>query len=133
MTGSNRLSREVALATLGLSPETFKRIEQAGDLAAESDGLYDAMRVAAAAVRFGIDRAEIADRTVASVASALSAVRPALERLADLPARAELEGEAHHRAMVEVAAFFTAFAAAMNSASAALAEHEAERPPDAEP
>ena len=109
---------------LGLAPETFARIEQATDLLAGPDGLYDAMGIAAAAVRFGVDRGEAADRTVGSVASALSAVRPALERLADLPARAELEGEAHHRAMVEVAAFFTAFAEAMNSASAALAEHD---------
>ena len=123
MTGSNRLTREEACATLGLSPEAFARIEQTGDLATEADGLYDAMHVAAAAVRFGLARSEAADRTVGSVAAALSAVRPALERLADLPARAELDGEAHHRAMVEVAAFFTAFAEAMNSASAALAEH----------
>jgi hypothetical protein len=125
MTGSNRLSREEACAMLGLAPEAFARIEQATKLAPESNGLYDVMRVAGAAVRFGLDRGEAADRTVASVASALGAVRPALERLADLPARAGLEGEAHHRAMVEVAAFFTAFAEAMNSASAALAEHEA--------
>jgi hypothetical protein len=124
MTQSNRISREEACATLGLAPEAFARIEQAGDLAPEADGLYEAMRVAAAVVRFGTGRAEMADRKVASVASALSAVRPALERLADLPARAALEGEAHHRAMVEVAAFFTAFAGAMTRASAAIAEDD---------
>jgi hypothetical protein len=124
MTGSNRLSREQACATLGLTQEIFARIEQADDLAPEADGLYDAMRIATAAVRFGLGRGDIADRKIASVASALTAVRPALERLADLPARAGLEGEAHHRAMVEVATFFTAFADAMNSASAVLADDE---------
>ena len=124
MTKSNRLSRDQACATLGLTPEIFARIEQTDDLAPEADGLYDGLRVAAAAVRFGLGRGDVADRKIASVASALTAVRPALERLADLPARAALDGEARHRAMVEVAAFFTAFAQAMNSASAALVEDD---------
>ena len=124
MTGSKRLNREEACAALGLPPEIFARIEQADELRPDADDLYDPMRIAAAAVRFALGRAEVADGKVASVASMLSTVRPALERLADLPARAGLDGEAHHRAMVEVAAFFTAFAEAMNSASAVLVEDE---------
>jgi hypothetical protein len=47
-------------------------------------------------------------------------VKPALERLAGLADRAGLSDDAHHRAMVEVAAFFTAFAGVMNRATAAL-------------
>ena len=128
MTGSKRLSRGDACTALGLSPDAFARIAQAGNLVPEADGTYDPVRIAAAAVRFGLARGESADRKVASVAAALSAVRPALERLADLPARARLDGEAHQRAMVEVAAFFTAFAGAMNSASAALVEDESGEP-----
>ena len=121
-----RLTREAAWEALGVSPETLARIEQAGGLAADADGLFDPLALAAAAARFGVARSEAADRKVASVAAALSEVRPALERLAGLPGRAGLEGESHDKAMAEVAAFFTAFAEAMNRATAALtAEDEA--------
>jgi len=119
-----RLSREEVCERLGLSPETLARIEQTEGLAAEADGLYDFSSIAAAAVRFGLGRSEAADRKIASVAAALKEVRPALERLADLPARAGLEGKGHDQAMIEVAAFFTAFAEAMNRATAALTAEE---------
>jgi hypothetical protein len=52
-------------------------------------------------------------------------VKPALERLATLADRAGLSGDAHGRAMVEVAAFFTAFAEVMNRATATLQADEA--------
>ena len=123
---TNRLTREAACEALGVSPETLAQIERAGGLAADAQGSFDPLALAAAAVRFGLARSEAAERKIASVAAALSEVRPALERLADLPSRAGLEGEAHDKAMIEVAAFFTAFAEAMNRATAALtAEEEA--------
>jgi hypothetical protein len=115
-----RLSREDACEALGLTPESFSLIERASDLKADADGRFDPIAFAAAAVGFGLARSDVADRKVASVASALSAVRPALERLADLPARAGLDGKARDDAMVEVAAFFTAFAEAMNRATEIL-------------
>ena len=115
-----RLTREEACQALGLSPEAFALLESAGDLAGDADGRFDPLAVAAAAVRFGLGRSEAADRKVASVAAALSEVKPALERLANLPARAGLAGEDHDKAMIEIAAFFTAFAEAMNRATAAL-------------
>ena len=128
---TNRLSLEAACEALGVSPETLAQIEHAGDLAADAQGI-DPLALAAAAVRFGLARSEAAERKIASVAAALSEVRPALERLADLPGRAGLEGEAHDKAMIEVAAFFTAFAEAMNRATAALtAEEEAGQEPAA--
>jgi hypothetical protein len=118
------LTREAACEALGIPPETLAKIERAGGLAADADGAVDPLALAAAAVRFGLARSEAAERKVQSVASALSEVRPALERLADLPARAGLEGEAHNKTMIEVAAFFTAFADAMNRATAALSAEE---------
>ena len=84
----------------------------------------------AAAARHGEDRLEAADRRVAAVAAAISDVKPALERLAGLADRAELKGADHDRAMIEVAAFFNAFAQAMSRATAALNEDE---PPPAPP
>ena len=127
---TNRLTREAACEALGVSPETLAQIERAGGLAANPEGFFEPLALAAAAVRFGLARSEVAERKVASVAAALSEVRPALERLADLPGRAGLEGEAHDKTMIEVAAFFTAFAEAMNRATAALtAEEEAGREP----
>ena len=117
---TTRLSREAACEALGVSPEILARIERAGDLTPDANGLLDPLALAAAAVRFGLARSQAADRKVESVAAALSQVRPALERLADLPGRAGLEGGAHDDAMIEVAAFFTAFAEAMNRATAAL-------------
>ena len=116
---TNRLSREAASEALGVSSETLADIERAGGLASDAEGI-DPLALAAAAVRFGLARSEAAERKIASVAAALSEVRPALERLADLPGRAGLEGEGHDKAMIEVAAFFTAFAEAMNRATAAL-------------
>jgi transcriptional regulator with XRE-family HTH domain len=124
---THRLTREAACEALGVSPETLARIERAGGLGAGSDRV-DPLALAAAAVRFGLAQSEAADRKVASVAASLSEVRPALERLADLPGRAGLEGEGHDNAMIEVAAFFTAFAEAMNRATAILTEDDGPGP-----
>ncbi len=125
-TSKGRLSRERLIAELSLGPDILARIERAGGLAADAEGLFDPLAVAAAAIRFGAARADAADRKVESVAAALAEVRPALERLADLPGRAGLEGEAHDMAMIEVAAFFTAFADAMNRATAVLTANDEE-------
>ena len=114
-----RLSREDVEAALGLAPETVERLEKGGAFSADARSLYDPLAVAAAASE-GERRAAAADRRLAAVAAAISDVKPALERLAGLAGHARLEGEAHDRAMVELAAFFTAFAAAMNRATAAL-------------
>ena len=121
---TNRLTREAACEALGVSPEALAQIEHAGGLSADAEDRLDPIALAAAAVRFGLARSDVAERKIASVAAALSEVRPALERLADLPGRAGLEGEAHDKAMIEVAAFFTAFAEAMNRATAALTASE---------
>jgi hypothetical protein len=115
----DRLSREAVCEALGVAPDTLALIERAGGIAADADGL-EPLALAGAAVRFGVARSNAADRKVESVAKALAEVRPALERLADLPGRAELQGDDHHKATVEIAAFFTAFAQAMNRATAAL-------------
>jgi hypothetical protein len=125
-TSKGRLSRERLIAELGLAPDILARIERASGVAADAEGLFDPLAVAGAAIRFGAARADAADRKVESVAAALAAVRPALERLADLPGRAGLEGEAHDKAMIEVAAFFTAFADAMNRATAVLTANDEE-------
>jgi hypothetical protein len=125
-TSDSRLSRETLIEALGLSPDVFARIERAGGLAADAKGSYDPLAFAAAAVRFGAARSAAADRKVESVAAALGEVRPALERLADLPGRAGLEGEDHDKTMIEIAAFFTAFAEAMNRATAVLTADEDE-------
>ena len=118
---TTRLTREAACDALGVSPDMLARIERASGLNGEA---LEPLALAAAAARFGVARSEAADRKVESVAAALGQVRPALERLADLPGRAGLEGEAHDQAMIEVAAFFTAFAEAMNRATAALSAEE---------
>lgn len=120
------LTREAACEALGVSPEVLARIERAGDLVADANGSFDPLAIAAAAVRFGLARSQAADRKVESVGAALSEVRPALERLADLPGRAGLEGKAHEQAMVEISAFFNAFAGAMNRATAALTAEDDE-------
>ena len=126
---TTRLTREAAGEALGISPDTLARIERAGGLDQDAEGI-DPLALAAAAIRFGLAQSDAADRKVASVAASLSEVRPALERLADLPSRAGLEGEGHDKAMIEVAAFFTAFAEAMNRATAVLtADEEAGREP----
>jgi hypothetical protein len=114
------LTREAASEALGVSAEDLREIERAGGLAPDAEGLFDPLALAAAAVRLGVERSQAAERKVASVAAALSEVRPALERLADLPRRADLQGEAHDKVMIEVAAFFSAFAEALNRATAAL-------------
>jgi len=116
----SRLSRESLSEALGISPDALAMIERSGGLAVDAEGRIDPLELAAAAVRFGIARSAAADRKVESVAAALAKVRPALERLADLPNRAGLEGEDHDNTMIEVAAFFTAFAEAMNRATAVL-------------
>jgi hypothetical protein len=128
-TSDSRVDRETFIATLGISPDMFERIARAGDLSPDEEGLVDPLAFAAAAVRFGAARSAAADRKVESVAAALGEVRPALERLADLPGRAGLTGEDHDKAMVEVAAFFTAFAEAMNRATAVLTADEDESRP----
>ena len=120
----SRLSRKDLGEMLGISPDLFARIERAGGLAADAKGQFNPLAFAAAAVCFGEARSAAADRKVESVAAALGEVRPALERLASLPDRAELEGEDHERAMIEVAAFFTACAEAMNRATAVLTADE---------
>ncbi len=125
-TSDSRLSREDLVEELGISPDLFARIERAGGLAADADDLYDPLAFATAAVRFGAARSDAADRKVESVAAALGEVRPALERLADLPGRAGLEGEDRDKAMIEIAAFFPAFAEAMNRATAVLTADEDE-------
>ncbi len=115
-----RVPREEILAALGMAPETFAKLESSGALAGDAEGLFDPLAVAAAAVRYGEERAAAADRRLAAVAAAISDVKPALERLAGLASRAELTGAEHDRAMVEVAAFFNAFAGAMTRATEAL-------------
>ena len=120
----SRMSREALGEALGLSPDVVARIERDSTLAADAKGLFDPLAFAAAAARFGMARSAAADRKVESVAAALGEVRPALERLANLPDRAGLEGEGHRKAMAEVAAFFTAFADAMNRATAVLTAEE---------
>jgi hypothetical protein len=120
----DRMTREEACAALDIAPVTFARLEAAGILAPDPDGLYHPLAVAAPILRFGLGRAEAAERKVAAVGAALGEVRPALERLAALADRASLSGETHGRVTAEVAAFFTAFAAVMNRATAALAGEE---------
>ena len=117
-----RLTREEACEALGIAPEWFDRLESGGALAADRDGRFDPLTVAAAAVRFGLQQAETADIKLSRVGAALADVKPALERLAVLADRAELAGDAHTRVMIEVAAFFNAFAEVMNRATAALKE-----------
>jgi len=121
----DRLTREEALEALGIAPEAFARLEALGILAPAADGLYHPLAIAASFVRFGLERAEAADRKLSEVGAALGDVKPALERLAALADRAGISGEAHGRVMVEVAAFFTAFAAVMNRATATLQADEA--------
>ena len=115
-----RLRRDELEQAFGLATETFGRLESAGALAAGDDSLYDPLAVAAACARYGEQRAEAADRRLAAVAAAISDVKPALERLAGLAGHAELKGADHDRAMVEVSAFFNAFAGAMTRATQAL-------------
>ena len=122
------LTREAACEALGVSPDMFARIERAGDLTADPRGLFEPLAVAAAAVRFGLARSQAADRKVESVGAALSEVRPALERLAELPGRAGLESKDQEQAMLEVSAFFNAFAEAMNRATAALTAEDESGP-----
>jgi hypothetical protein len=121
-----RLTRDEACDALDITPDVFERIERIGGLEADGDGRYDPMAIAAAAIRHARQRAEITDGTLSAVGESLSDVKPALERLAGLADHAGLSGDEHHRTMVEVAAFFTAFAAVMNRATAALRAGEAE-------
>ena len=121
----DRLTREEACEALGIAPDAFARLEAIGILAPDGDGRYHPLAIAASFVRFGLQRAEAADRKLSEVGTALGDVKPALERLATLADRAGLSGDAHGRAMVEVAAFFTAFAEVMNRATATLQADEA--------
>ena len=116
----NRLTREQACAALTITPELLADLERSGALAPDGDGRFDPLAVAAAAVRFGLHQAEAADVKLVKVGAALTDVKPALERLAVLADRADLSGDAHTRVMVEVAAFFNAFAEVMIRAPAAL-------------
>jgi hypothetical protein len=121
----DRLTREEACEALGIAPDAFARLEAIGILAPDADGRYHPLAIAASFVRFGLQRAEAADRKLSEVGTVLGDVKPALERLATLADRAGLSGDAHGRAMVEVAAFFTAFAEVMNRATATLQADEA--------
>lgn len=121
----DRLTREEACEALGIAPDAFARLEAIGSMAQDADGRYHPLAIAASFVRFGLQRAEAADRKLSEVGTALGDVKPALERLATLADRAGLSGDAHGRAMVEVAAFFTAFAEVMNRATATLQADEA--------
>ena len=114
-----RLTREEASAALSITPELLDKLERDG-VTADADGRFDPLALAAAAVRHGSQQAAVADRKLAEVGAALTDVKPALERLAALADRAELSGDTHNRVMIEVAAFFNAFAAVMNRATAAL-------------
>ena len=120
-----RLTRDEALDALDITPEVFERIERDSGLASE-DGRYDPMAIAAAAIRYARQRAQATDETLTAVGESLSDVKPALERLAGLADHAGLSGDEHHRTMVEVAAFFSAFAGVMNRATAALKTGETE-------
>lgn len=115
-----RLTREGVTKTFGLSPETLAQLEEAGILQAGEDNLFELAGVAAALFRFGLDRAARADRKVTAVAEAIGDVLPALQRLAELADRADLQGEARVRATAELSAFFSAFAGLMTRAQAAL-------------
>jgi hypothetical protein len=121
-----RLTRDEALSALDITPEVFERIERDGGLASDDDGRYDPMAIAAAAIRHARQRAQATDETLTAVGESLSDVKPALERLAGLADHAGLSGDEHHRTMVEVAAFFSAFAGVMNRATAALKTDETE-------
>ncbi len=115
----HRLSRQEASETLGLDPDLLERLERGG-LEADREGTYDALELAAAVVRYGLNRQSAADQKLAQVGAALADVKPALERLSVLPDKTGLQGEPYERVMIEVAAFFTAFADVMNRATAAL-------------
>ena len=121
----DRLTREEACEALDIAPDAFARLEAIGILAPDGDGRYHPLAIAASFVRFGLQRAEAADRKLSEVGAALGDVKPALERLATLADRAGLSGDPHGRVMVEVAAFFTAFAEVMNRATATLQADEA--------
>jgi hypothetical protein len=123
---STRLNRDEACRLFDITPDVLTRIERIADLEADRDGRYEALGLAAAAILYARRRAEITDGTLAAVGESLSDVKPALERLAGLADHAGLSGDDHHRTMVEVAAFFTAFAAVMNRATAALKAGEGE-------
>ena len=60
-TSKGRSSRERLIAELGLAPDMLTRIERAGGLAADAEGLFDPVAAAAAAIRFGAARADAAD------------------------------------------------------------------------
>jgi hypothetical protein len=118
--GAAPLSRQEACDALGITPDLLDKLERSGALAPASDGTLEPLAVAHAAVRYGSRQAEAADVKLSEVGAALMDVKPALERLAVLADRAGLSGDTHNRVMVEVAAFFTAFADVMNRATAAL-------------
>ncbi|HEY8380832.1 MAG TPA: hypothetical protein VIL09_01655 [Microvirga sp.] len=119
-----RLTREEACDALSIPPDTFARLEEAGLFRPESDGRFNLFSLAAAIAGHGLRRAERADAKLSEVGTALADVKPALERLATLADRAGLKGEAHGRAMMEVAAFFTTFAEVMNRATAVLQDED---------
>jgi hypothetical protein len=116
----HRLTREEASDALGIAPDLLQRLERSGALKADQEGTYEALALAAAVVRYGLQRLAAADQKLAQVGAALADVKPALERLSVLPDKTELTGESYERVMIEVAAFFTAFADVMNRATAAL-------------
>src|SRR5215217_8249696 len=116
----HHLTREEACEALAITPELFAKLESRGGIGSDSEGRFDPVALASAALRYGFHQAETADIKLAAVGAALTDVKPALERLAVLADRAELSGDIHTKVMVEVAAFFSAFADVMNRATAAL-------------
>ena len=115
-----RLTRDGVCRTFKMAPETLAHLEEAGVLAPEADGLFDVAGVSAALFHFGTAQADAADRKLAAVAAELQNAMPALERLAGIAERAQLDGEARDRVLAEVSLFFNAFAGLMSRATAVL-------------
>lgn len=128
----HRLTREEASDTLGVAPDLLEKLERSGALKADQEGTFEALSLAAAVVRHGLQRHSAADQKLAQVGAALADVKPALERLSVLPDKTELKGEQYERVMIEVAAFFTAFADVMNRATAALHADSEDGPAEAQ-
>jgi hypothetical protein len=119
-----RLTREGLCRTFQLTPETLAEFERAGILRPGEDNLFDLAQTAGALFGFGMSRAASAERKVGAVALAIQDVMPALQRLANLPDRAGLEGEARQRVTDELSAFFNAFAGLMTRAKDALEQED---------
>lgn len=119
-----RLTREGVCRTFKLSPETLEQLEATGVLQPDADHLFDVGGVAASLFHFGMSRAAEADRKLAAVGKSLHDVLPALQQLAGLADRLNLEGEVRERVMGELSTFFNAFAALLGEATDVLREGE---------